>query len=265
MRVSPPSQTAASANDQDPLLAATVRLVRHRRRWGWTALGGFIAFLVAISAYSNQYSDATDTGPVAILAVAMGLGALTVAGIVMAVATSVLVRRQAKARQAQAISDADRRAARLSRKYDWATASVLLVLALGAAVLFLPGMVNGVSYIAGGKMVTFVPQTYGVSCSYHGTGDCSTVTIGFLKTGGGDVRSTWPHDVPLGRPFLVREPVWTWGVGSALIDGDGIAVGAAIVSLLLNWVAVVATVYFVKVIRRKLGRSRRAEPAPGPS
>lgn len=247
------------------MLAATVRLVRHRRRWGWTALGGFIAFLVAISVYSNQYSDATDTGPVAVLAIAMALGALTVTGLVMVVATSMLVRRQTAARQAQAISYADRRAARLSRKYDWATASVLLVLALAAAVLFLPGLVDGVSYIAGGKMVTFVPQSHAVSCSYHGNGDCSTVTIGILKTDGGGVRSTWPNDVPLDRPFPVREPVWTWGIGSALIDGDGIAVGAALVSLLFDGVAVLAAVYFVKVIRRKLGRRRQADPAPGPS
>jgi hypothetical protein len=267
LRVISPAQPNASASDQDPVLTATVRLVRRRRRWGWTALGGFIAFLVAISVYSNQYSDATDSGPVAVLAIAMALGALTVAGLVIVVAVSVLLGRQSAARRAQAISYADRKPAGRSGsgRYDLALASGLLAVALGAAVLFLPGLVNGVSYLAGGKMATFVPQSYGESCSYHGNGDCSTVTVGILKTGGGGVRSTWPDEVPLGRPFRVREPVWTWGPGSALIDGDGIAVGAALISLLFDGLMVLAVIFFVKVVRGKLGRLRRAEPAPDPA
>jgi hypothetical protein len=260
LRVIPQSPPAASAGDQDRLLSASIRLVRRRRRWGWTALGGFVAFLIAISAYSNQYSDATGSGPVAVLAIAIALGALTVLGLVMAVAISVRLRRQTAARRAQAVSYVDRLSARRSGRYDWAIASGMLLAALGAAVLFLPGLVNGASYIAGGKMVTFVPQSYAVSCSYHGTGDCSTVTIGILETGGG-VRSTWPNEVPLDRSFKVREPVWTWGIGSALIDGDGIAIGAALVSLLFDWVAVLAAIYFLKVIRRRLRKLSQTGPS----
>jgi hypothetical protein len=108
-----------------------------------------------------------------------------------------------------------------------------------------------------------VPQSYGVSCSYHGTGDCSTVTVGVLRTRGGGVQSTWPDQVPLGRPFKVREPVWTWGLGAALLDGDGIAVGAAAISLLFDGIAVLAAIFFSKVIRRRLGKRRRPDPAPG--
>ncbi len=258
--------SAASAGDQDPLLAATVRLVRRRRRWGWTALWGFLAFLVAISVYSSQYSDATDTGPVAVLAIAMAIGALTVAALVMVTATSVLLGRRTAAQRAQAVSQADRKPARRSGsgRSDWALASGLLVVALGAAVLFLPGLVNGVSYLTGGNTATFVPQSYAESCSYHGNGDCSTVTVGILKTGSGGVTSTWPDDVPLGRPFEVRRPVWTWGPGSALIDGDGIAVGAALISLLFDGLTVLAAIFFVKAVRRSLGRLRRPGPAGGP-
>lgn len=242
------------------MLAGAVRLVRRRRRWGWTAGGGFIAFLVAISVYSNQYSDATDSGPAAVLAIAMALGALTVTGLVVVVATSVLLGRRSKAQRAQAVSYAERKPGNGSRsgRHDLALASGLLVVAMGAAVLFLPGLVNGTSYLAGGNMATFVPQSYTESCSYHGNGACSTVTIGILKTGGADVRSTWPDEVPLGRPFRVREPVWTWGVGAALIDGDGIAVGAALISLLFDGLAVLAAIFFVTVVR---GRLRRADPA----
>lgn len=261
-----PSPSAASADEKDPLLAATVRLVRHRRRWARTALWGFLAFLVAISVYSAQFSDATNSGPVAVLAIAMAIGALTVASLVMVVATSIRLRRRTAAQRAQAVSSADRKASRRasSGRSDWALASGLLAVALGTAVLFLPGLVDGVSYLASSKTATFVPQSYTVSCSFHANGGCRTVTLGILKTGGG-VHSTWPDKVPLGRPFQVREPVWTWGVGAGLIDGDGIAVGAALFSLLCDGLTVLAAIFFINVARSQLGRRRRAGPATGPS
>jgi hypothetical protein len=205
-----PSQAAPADHDQDPLMAAAIRLVRRRRRWGWTTCASFIAFLIAMSVYSNQYSDATDSGPVAVLVIAIVIGALMVTGLFVVVATSVLLGRRPAAQRAQAISSARPKSGRRSGRSDWALASGMLVVALGAEVLFLPGLVDGVSYLAGGKMATFVPESYAVSCSYHGVGDCSTVTIGYLRTGGGSVRSTWPHQVPLGRPLQVREPAWTW-------------------------------------------------------
>jgi len=255
VRVPPPS--AASAGDQDPPLSAAVHLVRRRRRWGWTALGGFLAFLVAMSVYSNQYSDATDSGPAAVLAIAMALAALTVTGVVMAVVTSLVLRRQSAAQRARAVSYVDRQPDRRSaRSSGLALASGLLVIALGSAVLFLPGLVDGASYLAGGKTATFVPQSHEVSCSYRGNGGCSTVTIGILRTADGSVRSTWPDEVPLGRPFGVREPVWTWGLGSALIDGDGIAVGAALISLLFDGLLVLAAIYFIKVVRRRVRQAQ---------
>jgi hypothetical protein len=187
-----------------------------------------------------------------VLAVAMVIAALTITAIVMVVATSVQLRHRAAAQRAQAISAVTRIAARRAARFDWAIASVVLVLALGLAVLFLPGLVDGVSYVEGGHTATFVPQSYRVSCSYYGTGDCSTVTLGVLRTGRGGVRSTWPDQVPLGRPFKVREPVWTWGLGAALLDGDGIAIGAAAISLLFDGLALLAVIFFVKVVSRRL-------------
>jgi len=244
------------------MLAATVRLVRSRRRWVWTVIGGFLAFLVVISVYSNQYDDVTDTGPVVVLLAAMAIGALTVAALVMAVVITVRLRRRSAAQRARAISSVNRESARKSRsgRYDWALASGVLVVGLGAALLFLPGLVNGASYLAGGNKVTFDPQFHTVSCSYHGQGACSIVTIGTLESGGAGVRSTWPDDVPLGRPFKVREPVWKWGLGTALIDGDGIAAGAVILSLLFDGLAVLSVIFFVNVMRDRAKR-RAARPA----
>jgi hypothetical protein len=253
----------------EPVGAATgAQQLRHDLRVEGGATGGHPAQRPdELPVYSNQYSDATDSGPVAGLAVAMAIAALTVAGMVIVVATSVLLGRRTAAQRARAVSYVGRVSARRSRKgrYDWALASGLLIVALGSAVLFLPGLVNGVSYLAGGKTATFFPQFHTVSCSYHGNGDCSTVTVGILKIGGGGVRSTWPNNVPLGRPFQVREPVWTWGLGAALIDGDGIAVGAALISLLFDGLAVLAVIFFVNVVRGRLARRRRTGSAPGHS
>jgi hypothetical protein len=39
-------------------------------------------------------------------------------------------------------------------------------------------------------------------------------------------------------PFLVREPLWRWGLGLSLIDSDRIAVVAICVSLLIEAAAV---------------------------
>jgi hypothetical protein len=255
LRVTPPSQPTVSVEDRDTTLAASVRLVRLRRRGAWTAIAGFVAFLVAISAYSNQYSDATDSGPAAVLAVAMVLGAVTIAALVTAVVSAVLLGRRSAEQRAQAVAaarSADRpRTARRQRRGGLLIAAGMLVVGLGAAALFLPGLVNGVAYLSGGHTVTFVPQSHDVSCSYHGVGDCSIVTIGILETGGAGVRSTWPHDVPLNQPLRVRKPVWTWGLGAALIDSDGIAVGAALISLLFDGLAVLAIVYAVGEIRHR--------------
>jgi hypothetical protein len=66
--------------------------------------------------------------------------------------------------------------------------------------------------------------------------------------------------VPLGRPFQVREPVWRWGLGAALIDSDGIAVGAVMVSLLIDGAGVFVLVFLVK-LARNWRRHRRARSA----
>ena len=75
-------------------------------------------------------------------------------------------------------------------------------------------------------------------------------------SGRGPVQSLWA-----GRNFAVRESVWNWGVGGSLIDGDGTAVGAIIVSLLLDAAAVAVVVLFVRMIRN--WRRHRRDPVPG--
>jgi hypothetical protein len=127
------------------------------------------------------------------------------------------------------------------------------------AVVSLPGAVGGVAYLAGtGNTVTFDPVSHQTNCNQ---GSCQTSTDGVLETGGAGVPAAWPRVVPLGRPFQVREPVWTWGLGGALIDSDGIAVGAILITLLLEGAAVFVLVFLFR-LARNWRRHRRLRTAP---
>jgi hypothetical protein len=246
----------------DPEVAATARLLHRRRGWAWTAGWGFIAFLVAASVYSNRYSD-TGSGPVAVLVLIMVFGALTVAGLIVAVTDSVLLGRRPAALRAQAASytahhPVHAHAYRYPPRHlgAWIAGWVVMLGVLGLGVLFLPGVVNGVAYLAGGNSATFVPESYSQSYGYHG--GYTTVTDGILRTGSGAVSATWPNEVPLGQPFTVREPVMTWGMGSALIDGDGTAVMALVCSLLFEAGAVLVLFFMYRLVRNWVRHRRRA-------
>ena len=83
------------------------------------------------------------------------------------------------------------------------------------------------------------------------------MTYGVLATG---ASVTWPDQVPLGQSFTVREPLWDWGFGAQMIDGDGSAIGTIVAGLLLNLFGVFILVHLVKLARRwlrhrQLGRS----------
>jgi hypothetical protein len=55
-----------------------------------------------------------------------------------------------------------------------------------------------------------------------------------LGTSGGYTNADWPDVIPLNRTILVPEPAWRWGLGGALIDGDGTAVIAIAIGLLFQ-------------------------------
>jgi hypothetical protein len=117
-----------------------------------------------------------------------------------------------------------------------------------------------VAYLAdAGNTVTFDPVSYQTNCS---SGSCQTSTDGILEIGGGGVQATWRDLVSLGKPFQVREPLWRWGLGLALIDNDEIAVIAIVVSMLIEGFAVWVTVSLVRLARNwRRHRQQRAAPA----
>jgi hypothetical protein len=273
-RVRSPSQPGAPGApvaSSDTQLARTVHLLHRRRGWGWTAAGGFLAFLLASAVYSNRYS-ATGSGPVAILVIMMVLAALTIIGTVVAIADSVLLSRRSAVLRWQAISLEDQHSRRAHayrypprHGFSFLGAWVMLACVLGLGVLFLPGVVNGISYLSGGNSVMFVPQSWQTTCSYYPSSGnvCSTSTDGILETGGAGMSATWPDQVPLNHPFLVREPLWRWGLGAALISNDRIAIVAICVSLLFIGFSVVVVIFFVKMVRNwLLYRRQKADREP---
>jgi hypothetical protein len=88
--------------------------------------------------------------------------------------------------------------------------------------------------------------SYETNCDQY---SCQTTTDGILETGGAGVEATWPDQVPLAQPFQVREPVWRWGLGVTLINSDGIAITAVLISLLIEGTAVLVAVRLVKLTR----------------
>ena len=258
------SQPAASVSD--PAVTAAVRLLHRRQAWVRAAITSFIAFVLAVGASSSAESQGTPP-PSWFRVMVLVLGALTMVGIVAAVADTALLRRRPPAVRAQAAPIAAHHPSRPHahhypprHRVAWAFGWVGMLLILVVAVVSVPGVVDGVAYLTdAGTTVTFDPVSHQTNCDQY---DCQTSTDGILETGGAGVNASWPDVVPLGRPFQVREPVWRWGLGEALIDSDGIAVGAVLISLLIEGAAVLVVVRLVKLARNwQRHRHQRMAPA----
>jgi hypothetical protein len=258
-----PSRPGTPAADPD--VAATVRLLHRRQGWGRTAVTSFIAFILGAGAYSSAQSQGTPP-PSWFLVIVIVLGAVTIVGIVAAVVDTALLRRRSPAIRAQAVPLAAHHPSRPRahhypprHRVSWAFRWVGMLLILVVAVVSVPGAVDGVAYLAGAaNTVTFDPVSHQTDCYVRG--GCQTSTDGILETGGKGVDATWPDVVPLGKPFQVREPVWRWGLGEALIDSRGIAVAAVLVTLLIEGAAVLVVISLVRLARNWLRHRRQRTP-----
>jgi hypothetical protein len=261
-----PSSSPPGTPVADPDVAATVRLLHRRQGWGRAAFTCLLAFLLAAGASSSAQSQGTPPPPW-FRDMVIVLGALTVICIVAAVVATALLRRRPAAVRAQAVPLAAHHPGRPHahhypprHRVSWAFRWVGMLLILVVAVVSVPGVVDGVAYLAGaGNTVTFDPVSYQTDCYIYS--GCQTSTYGIMQTGGAGVGATWPDVVPLGKPIQIREPVWRWGLGEALIDSDGLAVGAILITLLFEAAAVVVVICLVRLARSWL-RHRRQRPAP---
>jgi hypothetical protein len=265
---SQPGAGAADPAAADPAVAATVRLLHRRQGWGRVAIICLAAYLLGAGSSASATSQGTPP-PSWFTDSTLAAGALTVVAVALAVVDTMLLRRKPPAVRAQAVPLAKHHPHR--RRFHhypprhwlvWTAAWVGMLLILVVAVFSVAGVVDGVAYLAGAdKTVTFDPVSYQTDCQYR-TG-CQTSTDGTLETGGAGIQTTWPDKVPLGQPFQVREPLWRWGLGGALIDSDKIAVAAVLISLLIEGFAVLVVIRAVMLSRNWLGhRRQRAAPVP---
>jgi hypothetical protein len=231
-----------------------VRLLHRRRGWVWTTVISVVAWVTACGLLGSLAPNASGAG-LAVAAIFILL--LTVVGIVALVASvvdtvrlrrrGVDVRRRAAGRTAHYPVRAHAYSYPPRHRFTWVFSWVMMLILLGIGVASVPGLVDGVAYLAGAESSSaFLPLSYGQDCGRSG---CSTVTYGVLSNG---ASVTWPDQVPLGQSFAVREPLWDWGFGAQMIDGDGAAIGTIVAGVLFTSAGALILVHLFKLARRWL-------------
>jgi len=256
--------TETDAAGAAPEVTASARLLRRRQVWA-RAAGTLVVLCLLGAAAGHEASSSGTPPPLWYDLVIAGFGALGLACAAVAVVQSVRLRRGSQETRASAGKIfAEQQARQSARHYPRWNALFLVILWTGTlmivavAVVSVPAVVNGVAYLAGAeKTVIFNPVSHETVC--HTRGGCEVVTEGVMETGGQGTEASWPHEVPLGKPFPIRQPFWQWGLGAALIDSAVIAVIAILVSLLIQAFAVLIAVRLV--IRARARRRHRREVA----
>jgi hypothetical protein len=253
----------STATPSDPAVAAAVRLMHRRRGWVWATVISVVAFLVASGLLGARAPDADGAGVGVASVFILLLGAVAVVGLVASIVDTVRVHRldpgvRAKAAPRTVHHPVRAHAYRYPPRHRWTWVFSWLVMAilLGLGVVALPALIDGVAYLAGAEnTVTFIPTSFGQMCS---RGGCSTITYGHLGTTAGGATATWPGQLPIGVPFTVREPIWNWGFGGQLINGDGTAIAYLILGVLLDGFAVLILFALYKAVRQWLRHRQQA-------
>jgi hypothetical protein len=263
-----PVRRAASESSD---VAKLVRLHHRRRGWAWVAIGSAIGLVVFAGIDVNLFENLTGTaGTLAVIPVFVLL-ALVLAGLVVVIVDTSRIHRADAAVQASAKGSVSHHplyahAHRYPPRHhgSWVFVIVMLVAMTGLAVFLLPAEVNSWAYVVGAANTdTFNPVSYGQSCSGgvgHGV-SCHPVTEGYLSKSGADV--TWGSQVPLGQPFSVRDPLWAWGGGRTLTNGDGSAIPTIVAGLFFDGVALLLVYILVVIVRDT--PSKQSQPVSAPA
>jgi hypothetical protein len=256
-------KSADSDAESDPAVAAAVRLLHRRRGWIWATAISVVAFLVACGLLGARAPDASGAGVAVASVFILLLAATAVVGLVAAIVDTVRVHRLDPGVRAQAAPRTVHYPVRAHayrypprHRWTWVFSWLVMAILLGLGVVALPALVDGVAYLAGAEnTATFVPTSFGQMC---GRGGCSTITNGYLGTGSNAAPATWPGQVPIGVPFTVREPVWNWGFGAQLINGDGSAIAYIVLGVLLDGFAALILFATYKAVRHWLRHRQQA-------
>ena len=250
----PVKSPGSAASGSDPAVAAAVQLLHRRRGWIWATLISVVAWLVVAGLMGALAPNGGGAGVAVGSVFVLLLTAAAIVGLVASVVDTVRLHRldpdvRLRARPHTVHYPATAHAYRYPprHRFTWIFSWIMLLVLLGLGVASLPAMVDGIAYLAGAENSSvFLPLSYAQDC---GRGGCNTVTDGIMSTG---ASVTWPNQVPLDQAFPVREPLWSWGFGGQLIDGDGTAIADIFLGLLFGGFSVLILVLLVKLARHYL-------------
>jgi hypothetical protein len=266
-----PQAPAQRDNRQASDVANLVRLHHRRRGWAFVAAGSAIGLVVNAGIDASLPGSRTGTAVTFSTIPVFALAALAVAGLAVVIVDTSLIHRADAALQMSAKASVSHypwyaHAHRWPPRHpgSWVAALFMLLAMTTITVYIVPQEVNAWAYVVGAaKQDTFNPVSYSTSCSLmgrHGVG-CQTVTQGYLSHGGTNV--IWGSQVPLDRPFSVRDPLWPWDTGRILINGDGSAIPTIIAGLFFDGIALLLLYVLVVLTRDTSPRriQRRSTPA----
>lgn len=266
-----PQAPAQRDTRQASAVAQLVRLHHRRRGWAFVAAGSAIGLAVSGGIDVSLPGGHTGTAETLSAIPVFALAALAVAGLVVVIVDTSLIHRADAALQVSAKATVSHypwyaHAHRWPPRHpaSWVAATFMLLAMTSITVYIVPQEVNAWAYVVGAaKQDTFNPVSYSTSCSImgrHGL-SCQTVTEGYLSRSGANV--IWGSQVPLDRPFRVRDPLWTWDTGRILTNGNGSAISTIVAGLFFDGIALLLLYILVVLMRDTSPRriQRRSMPA----
>jgi hypothetical protein len=264
-----PHAPAQKAARQSARVARLVRLHHRRRGWAWVAVGSLIGLAVYAGISVHVLDNRTGTAEALGLIPLLVLLALALAGLVVVIVDTSLIHRADAAVRVSAKGKVTHHPvyAHVHRypprhRASWAAAILMLLAMTSLAVFYLPAGVNALGYVVGAEQPdTFHPVSYGQACTIGSRlSHCRVVTEGYLSRSGAHV--TWYTQVPLARPFTVRDPIWAWGSGRTLTADVGSAIPTIIGSLFFDGVTLLLVYALVVLVREAdVSASVRRKPA----
>jgi hypothetical protein len=251
-----PQAPARRPATQSSDVATLVRLHHRRRGWAWVAVGSAIGLGMYVGVDVHLFDNLAGTAEILSVIPVFVLLALALAGLIVVIVDTSRIHRADAAARASAKGSvshyplyAHAHGYPPRHRGSWVFAIVMLVAMTGIAVSLLPAEVDSWAYAVGAEnQDTFNPVSYGQACfGIPRGGGCHIVTEGYLSKSGADV--TWSSQVPLGQPFGARDPVWAWGGGRDLINGDGSAIGTILTALFFDGLSLLLLYALVVIVR----------------
>ncbi len=268
-----PQAPARRATRESSDVAKLVRLHHRRRGWAWVATGSVIGLVVYVGIGVNLSGNLTGTAETLSVIPVFVLLALVLAGLIVVIVDTSRIHRADAGLRVSAKGSVSHyplyaHAYRYPPRHhgSWVFGIVMLAAMTGITVFITPAEVNSSAYVVGAEhQDTFNPVSYGESCAGGGRfgGGCHTVTEGYLSQSGAAV--TWGSQVPLGQPFSARDPLWAWGTGRTLTNGDGTAIPTIIAGLFFDGLTLLLLYVLVLIVRGTPGSPRRSRRPPVPA